>query len=209
MITDRALRDGDGIVLFEIDGAEIRVPVLTMNRASAWAEKAREFDTAGFAMSRVIDRMVRAGSIERKTKEKFEALINDPGADLEDIDRMAEKIEAVSDSIEKIMGETLALQDKRQRVIADSVAGYDSDTLTPDILEKATASQVISAFYTLRKINDPFWLTASSAGAAANVKKSAEPHMSPSGSVESPMPNGTPQSPQTSPEPETSQTPSN
>lgn len=206
MLSERTLRGNETVKLFEIDGVPVMVPILKMNRAAEWASRARVFDAHQFAMVRISERMERMTTIYGNAKRKFETLALDQAADPDELIRLSEACESFMNTVEEAKDQILRLQEKRQVVMAECMASYDPDSLSGYALQDATAAQITSAFYLLRKLNDPFRLTASLAGEAVNGLKSAESPTSQNGSVDKPEPSQLPsQLPETSGEPEPQQ----
>ena len=210
MLSERTLRGNELVTLLEIDGAPVMVPILKMNRAATWAARARVFDAHQFAMVRISERMERITTVYGNAKRKFETLALDPAADGDELERLSARCEALMEEVEAAKDQILGLQEKRQTVLGDCVAGYDPDTLGPEQLAGATAAQIVSAFYLLRKLNDPFRLTVSLAGEAVNGQKSAESHTSQNGSGDKPevnrLPDPLPETAEPEPQPSILQT---
>jgi hypothetical protein len=129
VLSEEKVRRNDPIELFELEGQTLTVRCLPAKEAERWAQDALEVVFLKMRVTFLVQRMNATMPVEK--------------------DGAYEAYCELADTIRK-------LQVERWEALKARLVEYDSTVFTPEVMEKASAAQLESAFNTLRNYNDPF-----------------------------------------------------
>jgi len=138
-IPEKFLRNNSVVKLFDLDGTDIGVKLLGSNRAEAWAEKAQAIDDLDNQINFLASRL----------EKLFARRANAPDDD-EANAKMLEGAQA------DLMAKVRAAQKDRYGRIKVALLDYDPEVFTQDVIDRATAAQIVFSYTTLKHHTDPF-----------------------------------------------------